>query len=133
MPGGPARRWGAALVAAYGTGLIVAGVLVADPSMGWPAGAPEGPPATMSWHGIGHGVGAMLAFGSVTLACLVFARHHARSGRRAWAVFSLACALTFALMLAWPDQDSISVRMALGSTVVFAWLTAVCVDLLPSR
>ena len=42
--------------------------------MGWPVGAPEGAPETMSWHSVGHGVGAMLAFGSLTIACLVFAR-----------------------------------------------------------
>ena len=122
-----AGAWGPALVAVFGVGLIVAGAMPSDPSMGWPAGAPEGAPDTLSWHAVGHGVGAMLAFGSLTIACLVFARRYLRTGRRGWAVFSLACALATVVVMAWPDQDSISVRMALGSLFIFGWLTAVSV------
>ncbi|MBM0224827.1 DUF998 domain-containing protein [Micromonospora sp. ATA51] len=125
LGGTPAGTWGPALVAVFGIGLIVAGAMPSDPSMGWPAGAPEGSPDSLSWHAIGHGVGAMLAFGSLTIACLVFARRYLRTGRRGWAMFSLACALATVVVMAWPDQDSISVRMALGSVFIFGWLTTV--------
>ncbi|PWR12692.1 DUF998 domain-containing protein [Micromonospora sicca] len=125
LRGTPAGTWGPALVAVFGIGLIVAGAMPSDPSMGWPASAPEGAPDSLSWHAIGHGVGAMLAFGSLTIACLVFARRYLRTGRRGWAVFSLACALATVVVMAWPDQDSISVRMALGSVFIFGWLTTV--------
>jgi len=118
--------WGPALIAVHGIGLIIGGVLVADPSMGWPAGAPEGAPEEMSWHAVGHGVGAMLAFGSLTVACLVFARAWWRAGERGWATVSLGSALAVVAILAWPDQGSISVRMALACVVVFGWLTALC-------
>ncbi|WP_245718722.1 hypothetical protein [Micromonospora rhizosphaerae] len=67
----------------------------------------------------------MLAFGSLTVACLVFARRFLRTGRRGWAVFSVLCALATVVVMAWPDQDSISVRMALGSFFIFGWLAAV--------
>ncbi|RZU73612.1 uncharacterized protein DUF998 [Micromonospora kangleipakensis] len=125
LRGTVAGKWGPALVAVFGVGLVVAGAMPSDPSMGWPAGAPEGSPDSLSWHAVGHGVGAMLAFGSLTIACLVFARRYLRTGRRGWAVFSLACALATVVVMAWPDQDSISVRMALGSVFIFGWLTAV--------
>ncbi|WP_446218636.1 DUF998 domain-containing protein [Micromonospora sp. IBHARD004] len=133
LRGTVAGTWGPALVAVFGVGLIVAGAMPSDPSMGWPAGAPEGSPDSLSWHAIGHGVGAMLAFGSLTIACLVFARRYLRTGRRGWAVFSLACALATVVVMAWPDQDSISVRMALGSVFIFGWLTAVSAHTLTER
>lgn len=130
LPPGQPAGWGPRLVAVFGIGFVIGGVLVADPSMGWPAGAPQGPAETTSWHAVGHGVGAMLAFCSLTVACLVFARRDARTGRRGAAVLSLACAVAVVVVMAWPDQDSISVRMALGSAVLFGWLSAVCARLL---
>jgi hypothetical protein len=118
--------WGPALIAVHGLGLVIGGVLVSDPSMGWPAGAPQGTPDTVSWHAIGHGVGAGLAFGSLPIACLVFARTWWRAGQRGWAAYSLGSALAVVAILAWPDQGSLSVRMALACVVTFGWLTALC-------
>ncbi|NJP32023.1 DUF998 domain-containing protein [Micromonospora thermarum] len=117
--------WGPALVAVFGTGLIIGGVLPSDPSMGWPAGAPEGAPGTLSWHAVGHGVGAMLAFGSLTVACLVFARRFRSAGRGGWALVSVLVAAATVVVMAWPDQGSISIRMAAGSALIFGWFTAV--------
>ncbi|SBT54874.1 DUF998 domain-containing protein [Micromonospora narathiwatensis] len=127
LRGGPAGTWGPALVAVSGVGFIVAGALRADPSMGWPAGAPEGSPETMSWHSVGHGVGAMLAFGSLTVACLVFARRFQRLGERGWALFSVLCALATVVVMAWPDEGSMSIRLVLSSVSIFGWLSAVSV------
>ncbi|WP_328650818.1 DUF998 domain-containing protein [Micromonospora sp. NBC_00330] len=126
LRGEPGGTWGPALIAVHGLGLIIGGVLVSDPSMGWPAGAPEGTPDTVSWHAVGHGIGAALAFGSLPIACLVFARAGWRAGQRGWAAFSVGSALAVVAILAWPDQDTLSVRMALACVVVFAWLTALC-------
>ncbi|MGV9211485.1 DUF998 domain-containing protein [Micromonospora sp. RB23] len=126
LGGQPGGSWGPALIAVHGIGLIIGGVLVADPSMGWPAGAPEGAPDTLSWHAVGHGVGAGLAFGSLPIACLVFARAWWRAGQRGWAAFSVGSALAVVAILAWPDQDTLSVRMALACVVAFGWLTALC-------
>ncbi|PZG21486.1 DUF998 domain-containing protein [Micromonospora craterilacus] len=133
LRGRPAGTWGPRLVAAFGVGLVIGGVLVADPSMGWPAGAPEGLAETASWHAVGHGVGAMLAFWSLTAACLVFARRYARRGQRGAAALSLACAIVVVVVMAWPDQDSLSVRMAVGCGVLFGWLAAVSARLLAVR
>lgn len=129
LRGQRAGTWGPALVAVLGVGLIIAGVLRPDPSMGWPAGAPAGNPPTMSWHSYGHGVGAMLSFGSLTIACLVFARRYGRLG----ALLSVLVALATVVVMAWPDQSSISVRMALGSALVFGWLTTVSLHTINER
>ncbi|MEU8184663.1 DUF998 domain-containing protein [Micromonospora sp. NPDC049044] len=126
LRGEPGGTWGPALIAVHGLGLIIGGVLVSDPSMGWPTGAPQGAPDTLSWHAIGHGVGAGLAFGSLTIACLVFARTWWRAGQHGWGAFSLGSALAVVAILAWPDQGSLSVRMALACVVNFGWLTALC-------
>ncbi|MFG1839431.1 DUF998 domain-containing protein [Micromonospora sp. NPDC049175] len=126
LRGEPGGTWGPALIAVHGLGLVIAGVLVSDPSMGWPAGAPEGAPDTMSWHAAGHGVGAGLAFGSLPIACLVFARTWWRAGQRGRAAYSLGSAVAVVAILAWPDQGTLSIRMALACLVTFGWLTALC-------
>jgi Protein of unknown function (DUF998) len=133
LRGGRAGAWGPALVAVFGLGLLVAGVFVSDPSMGFPAGAPEGAPPTLSWHAALHGVGAMLAFGSLTVACLVFARRFAGLGQRGWALLSVLAAVAVIVVMAWPDQDTISVRMAVGSAIIFGWLSAVSARLITGR
>ncbi|MET8909213.1 DUF998 domain-containing protein [Micromonospora sp. NPDC004551] len=129
LRGERAGTWGPALVAVLGVGLVVAGVLRPDPSMGWPAGAPEGNPETMSWHSYGHGAGAMLSFGALTVACLVFARRFGRVG----ALSSVLVAAATVVVMAWPDQGSISVRLVLGSALVFGWLTAVSLHTITER
>ncbi|SBT52456.1 DUF998 domain-containing protein [Micromonospora auratinigra] len=128
LRGGQAGTWGPALVAVLGVGLIVAGLLRPDPSMGWPAGAPAGEPETMSWHSYGHGVGAMLSFGSLIVACLVLARRFGRLG----AVLSVAAAVATIAVMALPEV-AISVQMVLGALIVFGWLTAVFVHVLIER
>ncbi|MEU1969436.1 DUF998 domain-containing protein [Micromonospora sediminicola] len=128
LRGGPAGTCGPALVALLGVGLIVGGVFRADPSMGWPAGAPAGEPETMSWHSYGHGVGAMLSFGSLVVSCLVLARRLGRVG----ALLSTLAAVATLVVMALPPV-TISVRMVLGSIVVFGWLTAVFVHFLMER
>lgn len=133
LRGSRAGAWGPALIATFGVGLIVAAVFVSDPSMGFPAGAPEGAPATISWHAVLHGVGAMLAFGSLTIACLVFARRFAGLGQRGWALLSLVSAVAVIVVMAWPDQSTISVRMAVGSAIIFGWLSAVSGRLIAGR
>jgi hypothetical protein len=130
LRGGRGAAWGPVLVGALGVGLNVAGFFTADPSMGFPAGAPEGAPATMSWHSVLHGVGAMLSFGSLTVACLVFARRFAGLGLRGWAMLSVVAAVAVIVVMAWPDQDTIGVRMAVGSAIIFGWLSAVAARLI---
>ncbi|RAY14968.1 DUF998 domain-containing protein [Actinomadura craniellae] len=128
--GGGGGTWGPRLVAGYGAGLIAAGLFVADPSTGFPAGAPEGMPESLSWHGILHGVAAPVAFLSLLAGCAVFARRNAARGRRGRAAADVATIVTVLALLAWPDHGTFSVRLAAASAVVFAWLAVTSADAL---
>jgi hypothetical membrane protein len=123
----PARggAWGPRLVGVYGVGLVVAGIFTADPSMGFPAGAPAGNPETLSWHAVLHGVGAMLAFPSLILASFVLARTFGALGRPGWAAYSVATGVVTLAVTFWPGQDGISLRLAVGAALTFGWLSAV--------
>src|SRR5579859_177082 len=59
---GLATTWAPRLLGLYGVGLIAAGIFVADPMNGFPAGAPIGRPSTVSFHGLMHIAAAGLAF-----------------------------------------------------------------------
>ena len=59
----PARAtWGPLLVAVYGVGLIVTGVFVGDPGLGFPPGTEPGIPE-LSWHAAVHAAAPPVAFG----------------------------------------------------------------------
>jgi Protein of unknown function (DUF998) len=98
--GGLARSTGSAwtgrLVTLYGIGLIGAGVVIADPAHGFPAGSADGA-GSISWHGAGHMVSATIGFAGLIAACFVLARHYSRRGDRAWAWFTRTTGAVFAL------------------------------------
>lgn len=119
-------RWGPLLIGAYGLGLLTAGIFVTDPALGFPAGAPAGVPATMSWHATVHSGAAMLAMGAVIVACLGYARRHLSLGRRTEAIVSAAAGVAIVVALALPDQDSFGLRLAIACAISSAWLTWTC-------
>ena len=88
--------WTGRLVTLYGIGLIGAGVLIADPANGFPAGTADGAGA-ISWHGAGHMVSAAIGFAGLIAACFVLARHYSRRGDRGWAWFARTTGAVFAL------------------------------------
>jgi hypothetical protein len=96
---GRAGTWGPLLVAGFGVGLIVAGIFGPDPSMGYPPGAPEGTPATMSTHSAIHGVGFFISLASFIGACLVFARRFAGLRERGWVTYCVASALVSPILV----------------------------------
>jgi Protein of unknown function (DUF998) len=110
---GPGATWGPRLIAVFAVGMIAAGVLVADPANGFPPGTPAGPPQDPSWHGIGHFTAASLGLLALIVACLLFARGFAASGRPGWAAYSLATAVVVlaavAFQAAAPDQAAANV------------------------
>ncbi len=126
---GRAGTWGPLLVGAYGVGLIMAGVFVPDASLGFPPGTPEGTPETLSLSAVLHGIGFTLAFGSTTMACLVFASRYAALKRRGWVAYSVATAVAALALSMWPSQDGASVRYFLAAVIVWAWTSVIAARL----
>lgn len=130
LAGGRGSTWAPRLLGLFGAGLVIAGVFVPDPAYGFPPGTPDGMPARLSTQAMVHGLGFMVAFGSLTAACLVVARRFATDGRPSWAAYTVASAVVAVALAGWPDQDGASVRYALASVVAFGWLTAMAARLI---
>jgi hypothetical protein len=89
--GGVGAKWGPILVGVFGLTLVIAGVFVTDPALGYPPGAAERTGGPQTWHGAIHGVNAIPCFGALTVASFLFARRYAaQAGARDWARWSLA-------------------------------------------
>jgi len=120
------------LLGVYGLGLVGAGIFVADPSNGFPPGAPPGR-GPVSWHGMLHFVCAGVGFVCLTAACFVMAARLARDGERGWAWGSGAVGALFAAGFASVATGAKGADVLLLFTavvvVVWVWLTAISVKL----
>lgn len=78
----------------FGVALLVAGIFVTDPGLGYPVGAPE----VHTTHGIIHGFSGLAAFLTLASAAFAMSWHFSgEAGARAWVVYSVAIgALIFA-------------------------------------
>jgi hypothetical protein len=127
---GPGGTWGPILVGANGIGLFLAGVFVTDAGAGFPPGAPAGAPEHVSWHAVLHEVGFVLSFASWTAACLVFRRRFAALERRGWVVACVAAPVAVLAISVWPDLDSLSLRLVIGSAISFGFVAALAARLM---
>ncbi|HEV2086909.1 MAG TPA: DUF998 domain-containing protein [Cryptosporangiaceae bacterium] len=127
---GRGRTWGPLLVGLFGVGLVVGGVFVTDPGLGFPAGAPAGIPTERSWHARVHDLAPGLALDAMIVACIVLARRFAGLGHRAWAAAGVATGLAILVLSWWPSLDGISVRLFVAVTLAFAWTSAVSARLI---
>jgi hypothetical membrane protein len=127
---GRGQTWAPLLVGAYGVGLIAGGVFVADPALGFPPGTPDAIPEQLSWHGMVHAVAPPLAFLSLIAACFVLVRRFAALGQRGWAAYSAATGVAMLGLMAWPEQDTVSVQLAIAVVLAAGWVTAMAARLL---
>jgi hypothetical protein len=75
------------LVGLFAIALIVAGIFVTDPALGYPVGAA----AVHTAHGMIHGLAGLAAFTSLPAAAFVMARHFAaQPGSQRWTIYSAA-------------------------------------------
>ncbi len=91
---GPGSRWLPRLIAVFGLSLILAGIVVTDPGLGYPPGSEP----TYTLQGLVHSVAGLVLFGSLSAACLVLGRSVAGDPRWAgWARYSLVTAIVVAV------------------------------------
>jgi Protein of unknown function (DUF998) len=117
----------------FGVGLTVAGLFVPDPAWSFPPGAPEGVPDRLSFNAAMHGVGFMVAFLAVSLACVVFARRSPSHGDRAAAAYAVATAVVAFGLAAWPGTDGASFRYLTASVIVWTWTVTLARSILLLR
>src|SRR6266516_613461 len=80
--------WGPLLLGIFSVALIVAGLFVTDPSLGYPPGTQSSGPQTL--HGTIHGVAGLIAFSSLPIASFVMARRFAGDPNwKGWALYSI--------------------------------------------
>src|SRR5215469_32602 len=88
---GRGGTWAPILMALYGLGLVVVGILRTDPANGFPPGVPAA--THPSWHGAIHAVGALFVFVMLSVALMVFTRLFFAWKERGWAFYCLASAV----------------------------------------
>jgi hypothetical protein len=123
LPSGSGRRVGPILVGVYGLSVAIAGLLTADPAMGFPLGIPDGPPVSITWHGMGHFAAGGIGFLYLIAACFVFTRRFGSAGQRGWAAYSAVTGVMFLAGFAGIASGNASpvLNVAFGLAVVVAW------------
>jgi hypothetical protein len=126
---GRAGTWGPLLIGAFGVSQILGGVFLADPGLGFPPGAPEGPPATVSAAGTVHAFAFAIGMSSLIAAFFVFARRFAGARERAWLRYTIASGVLFVsitpLGMIAGDFRIVVVAIAIG----WAWVSLVAARL----
>ncbi len=130
LESGPGHVWGPTLIGLYGLGVAIAGLLTADPALGFPPGTPEAPPATITWHGVGHLAVGGIGFLCLIAACFVFARRFQSDGKRGWVAYSAATGVAFLAGFVGIASGNASPVLNLGFglavVVAWAWVSALC-------
>ncbi|WP_432972168.1 DUF998 domain-containing protein [Dactylosporangium sp. CA-233914] len=124
----PQSRWTARLVAVFGASLIAAGLLRADPAMGFPAGTPDGP-GTVTWHGVAHLVAGAIGFLCAVAAAWVLARHQDRGAALYSRLSGTAFLLAFAGIASSSSAPGFTLGFVAGVAIIFTWLAVVSIRL----
>lgn len=96
LQSGKGSVWGPILLGLFGMALIIAGIFVTDPGLGYPPGVPR--PANPTGHGIIHALAGLFVFILLPVATFVMTRRFFRNPNwKGWTLYSL---LTGFLMLA---------------------------------
>jgi len=121
---GRGRTWAPILVGVFGAGIIAAAFFPADPGFGFPPGAPAGPPAGLSSHGMLHFAAAGVAFYALIGACVLFFRRFRSLGQPAWARYSLATGLFFLVAFVGTASGSggVAFNLALWMAIFAGWV-----------
>ena len=133
LAAGRGATWGPILLGLFGAGLIAAGIFVADPMNGFPAGAPSGHPATITVHGALHIVSAGIGFIGLIAACFVLARRLSGDGSRRLAIASRATGVIFlagfVAVASGSSSPAVVAAFWFALLVAWTWLAALAVHL----
>jgi hypothetical protein len=133
LASGRGAAWAPRLLAAYGAGLIGAGVFIADPMNGFPAGAPAGRPDSVSPHGLLHIAFAAVGFLCLVATCILMARRFASERRTALAVFSGVTGalflIAFAALASGSSSPAVILSFWIALVTVWTWMGVVAVRL----
>ncbi len=118
------------LIGIYGATLVAAGILRADPVVGFPVGTEQ---ATVSWHGTLHLLAGAVGFGCFAAAAVILGRRQRAAGHRRSAVLSWVTALlyllTFAALAGTGGASPTVPAFALAVVLSWAWMASVAVQL----
>ena len=112
----------ALLIGAYGLGLVIAGVFDAPAGLGFPAGTPLDQQPVMTTSATLHGVGFMVAFSGLILACFVFAVHFLQMGQMLWLAASLAAGIAMPVLVVLGMSMKIAPGIAFYWAAMIGWL-----------
>jgi hypothetical protein len=111
---------GPVLIALFAASLLVAGVFITDPGLGYPVGAPE----VHTTHGLIHGFAGLVAFTLLAASAFVMAWHFSADPQeRRWMIYSAAIGLL--IIVFFPTSFIVGAKWADGSRGV---LTVSCQD-----
>ncbi|GAB3837173.1 DUF998 domain-containing protein [Dactylosporangium cerinum] len=125
----PAGTWGPLLTALFGLGSIGGGVFVADPALGFPAGAAPTGAAAATWHGTAHGFAFMVGMTALVAAFFTMAYGFAAAGDRRWSRGSLAAGIAFVALAAAGTGIGDWRLVALAVAIGWGWVSLVAVRL----
>ncbi|MFD5702515.1 DUF998 domain-containing protein [Streptomyces lasiicapitis] len=127
LHGSTGGTWVPRLVRVVGIGMLAAGVFVADPADGFPAGTPAGMPQSMSWHGALHLIAGTATFFALIAACLILGRHFSRTADRRSAIACRAAAVAVVLGNGWAMSGGPagSLTLAVGVIAAMACISSV--------
>lgn len=110
------------LVGLYGLGLVIAGVFDAPAGLGFPAGTPDDQQPVMTTGATLHGVGFMVAFTGLILACFVFAWYFLQAGQSGWGGACILAGIAMPALVALGIAAKIAPGIAFYWAAVLGWL-----------
>lgn len=115
---GRGRRALPILIGLYGVGLIIAGIFPPPACCGFPAGTPENQLPVMTPSAIIHGIGFMVAFTSLIIACFVAASRLSGSA----SFMSLASGILMPLLVGLGMANVVAPGVAFLVAAIIGWV-----------
>ena len=103
---GVGSRWLPILFGLVGVAMIIGGVFVADPALGFPPGTPQGVPKQMSWHSMVHAFAPILGFLALIGAFFIVARRFRSKGEHAWMWVSIVVGVATLVLSSLPNMTA---------------------------